>query len=151
MARRAVTGGQPLVRIDRRADDRAHPPRVGQLTGDRVPRLERDGLPFAAKRVGAVGDMVQALEDCMPEPGASASGFGMKLARSPCRCGHRANHLAHGQHGVRHPQRIRRQEIELFLTGSGFVVGATDPNAHLRQRGDHVVAGAVPSPGPVPK
>ncbi len=77
---------------------------------------------------------------CMPEPGASASGLGMKLARRPCRSATARMTSRTVSERVGHPQRVGRQQIELFLPGSGFVMGAAHLDPHLGQRGDDVVA-----------
>src|SRR5215218_4252300 len=92
----AVTGIQPFVGFDRRADDKAHPRRVGKLTADDLATNHRKLILVNTQSVTAVGKARKLLENMHPRTGGVAQWFRHECRPQTAPLGYRPHNLASG-------------------------------------------------------
>ena len=79
---------------------------------------------------------------CMPLPGWSVNGFGMKVACTPVRERHLLDHVPEGHDVVGRGQRVGVAQVDLLLAGRDLVVAELDRDADPLQR-EHGLAAEV--------
>src|SRR5450631_521989 len=138
--RRFEAAHQPLVGIDQRRENQAHPLGVVQLAGDEVLGDVAEAVVVSAGEGIAGADAEQALVHVHAAARLVVEGLGHEAGDDAGALGDGLQGEPEGHDGVGRGECIAGPEIHLVLPGGHLVMGAVDLHAHRPGRSEHRLA-----------